>query len=67
MKTLAIKGHILMSQKIQELKEHKDRGATAVEYGLIVALIAVVIIVAVALLGTNIRGVFNKAASTITG
>ena len=33
MKTLAIKGHILMSQKIQELKEHKDRGATAVESG----------------------------------
>ena len=54
-------------QKIQELKEHKDRGATAVEYGLIVALIAVVIIVAVSLLGRNLLGVFNKAASSVTG
>ena len=31
-----------------------EQGATAVEYGLMVALIAVVIIVAVALLGTNL-------------
>ena len=30
-----------------------ERGATAVEYGLMVALIAVVIIVAVTLLGNN--------------
>lgn len=74
MKTLAIKGHILVTQQVMDLTDRykqrmkdKDRGATAVEYGLIVALIAVVIIVAVALLGRNIRGVFNKAASTITG
>jgi pilus assembly protein Flp/PilA len=31
-----------------------DEGATAVEYGLMVALIAVVIIAAVTLLGTNL-------------
>ena len=66
MKTLAMKAHILMLQKKQELVDSRDRGATAVEYGLIVALIAVIIIVAVALLGTNLQGVFNKAASTIT-
>ena len=47
----------------------KDRinGATAVEYGLIVALIAVVIIVAVALLGTNLQAVFNFIAGKIGG
>lgn len=65
MKSLAIKGHMLMSQKLQELKGNKDRGATAVEYGLIVALIAVVIIVAVVLLGRNLSGIFNKAATAI--
>ena len=63
MKTLAIKAHMLMVQKQAELKN--DRGATAVEYGLIVALIAVVIIVAVALLGNNLLGIFNKAASSV--
>ena len=39
-----------------------DRGATAVEYGLMVALIAVVIIVAVTLLGTNLSTLFNTVA-----
>ncbi len=63
MKTLAIKAHMLMLQKQAEMKN--DRGATAVEYGLIVALIAVVIIVAVALLGNNLLGVFNKVASSV--
>jgi pilus assembly protein Flp/PilA len=42
-----------------------DEGATAVEYGLIVALIAVAIIAAVTLLGTNISALFTKAAGSI--
>ena len=42
-----------------------ERGATAVEYGLMVALIAIVIIAAVTLLGNNISGIFNGAATTI--
>jgi pilus assembly protein Flp/PilA len=63
MKTLAIKAHMLVLQKQAEMKS--DRGATAVEYGLIVALIAVVVIVAVALLGNNLLGVFNKVASSV--
>ncbi len=43
----------------------KMTGATAVEYGLIVALIAVVIIIAVALLGTNLRTVFQYIAGKL--
>jgi pilus assembly protein Flp/PilA len=42
-----------------------EKGATAVEYGLIVALIAVVIIIAVALLGTNLDAIFNFIANRI--
>jgi pilus assembly protein Flp/PilA len=42
-----------------------DEGATAVEYGLIVALIAVAVIAAVTLLGTNISALFTKAAGSI--
>jgi pilus assembly protein Flp/PilA len=42
-----------------------ERGATAVEYGLMVALIAIVIIAAVALLGNNLSGLFNTVASSV--
>lgn len=42
-----------------------EAGASAVEYGLLVALIAVVIITAVTTLGTNLSGKFNKVASSI--
>jgi pilus assembly protein Flp/PilA len=42
-----------------------ERGATAVEYGLMVALIAIVIIVAVALLGTNLSTIFDTTATSI--
>ncbi|GCD88935.1 Flp family type IVb pilin [Nocardioides sp. LS1] len=46
---------------IHDLKAPRrdDQGATAVEYGLLVALIAAVIIVAVALLGTKINAAFG--------
>jgi pilus assembly protein Flp/PilA len=42
-----------------------DRGATAMEYGLMVALIAMVIVMAVALIGTNLTSVFNTVANAI--
>lgn len=44
-----------------------QRGATAVEYGIMVALIAVVIIVAVTLLGNNLIGTFNGVACSVKG
>ena len=44
-----------------------EEGATAVEYGLIAALIALVIIGAVKLLGTEISSAFSKIASAIKG
>jgi len=42
-----------------------DRGATAVEYGLMVALIAIVIIASVTLLGTKLSTLFNTVATTV--
>jgi pilus assembly protein Flp/PilA len=42
-----------------------ERGATAVEYGLMVALIAIVIIGAVTFLGTNLSGLFNQVATSV--
>ena len=48
------------------LKQRKDdTGATAVEYGLLVALIAGVIILAVTLLGTNLGSLFSSVASKV--
>ncbi len=40
-------------------------GATAIEYGLIAALIAVAIITAVELVGTNLTATFNTVAGKI--
>ena len=42
-----------------------ESGATAIEYGLIVALIAVVIISAVTMLGTNLNSSLSTAGSAI--
>ncbi|WP_242333412.1 MULTISPECIES: Flp family type IVb pilin [unclassified Anaeromyxobacter] len=45
----------------------KDEAApTAVEYGVMVALIAVVIITAVGLLGTNLSTTFNSVAGSVS-
>ena len=42
-----------------------ESGATAIEYGLIAALIAVVIITAVTSVGTNLSGTFNTIAGKV--
>jgi pilus assembly protein Flp/PilA len=47
------------------LSQDRESGATAVEYGLMVALIAVVIITAVTLLGANLAVQFNAVATAI--
>lgn len=45
--------------------DRSDRGATAVEYGLMVALIAVVVIVAVTFLGKQVSSLFQSVATQI--
>jgi pilus assembly protein Flp/PilA len=42
-----------------------DDGATAVEYGLMIALVAAVIVVAISALGGTLTGVFNSVVSAI--
>jgi pilus assembly protein Flp/PilA len=46
-------------------KVESEQGIAAVEYGLLAALIAVVIITAVTLVGTNLSGVFNSVAAKV--
>ena len=52
-------------QAIFSSRTEGDEGATAVEYGLMVALIAVVIIAGVTLLGTNLLAIFNQVAAAV--
>ncbi|HUY87701.1 MAG TPA: Flp family type IVb pilin [Pirellulales bacterium] len=42
-----------------------EEGATMVEYGLMVALIAVVCLTALRLLGTNLNAIFNQIAAAV--
>jgi pilus assembly protein Flp/PilA len=42
-----------------------DAGVTAIEYGLIAALIAVVIVSALSLVGTHLSTTFNTAATKL--
>ena len=53
--------------KTQAAWANRDRGATAVEYGLIVALIAAVIVATVALLGGEIEDAFDTVLQAING
>ena len=43
-----------------------DRGATAIEYGLIGALIAVIAIVGMTTFGSSLSGLFNYTANRAT-
>ena len=51
--------------KLQARIATREQGATAVEYGLMVALIAIVIIAAVVLLGGNLSTLFSNVATSV--
>ena len=44
---------------------NSESGVTAIEYGLIASLIALAIIAAVTLVGTNLAGLFNYIAGKV--
>jgi len=44
-----------------------ESGATAIEYGLIAALISIVLVVTLALVGTNLDGVFTTISNELAG
>ena len=48
-----------------EARLREEKGATAVEYGLMVGLIAAVIIATVVTLGTQLNGLFAKITSAL--
>jgi pilus assembly protein Flp/PilA len=54
--------HMIAAHRMIQSKS----GVTAIEYGLIAALIAVVIIGGITLIGTNLGLVFNSVAGKLT-
>jgi len=54
-------------KKVRKFLTGKEEGASLAEYGLLVALIAVVCIIAVAALGTNVSTKIQAAADAIGG
>ncbi len=66
--TGAVAYFVTMLHQIQDRVDgRKDRGATAVEYGLMVGLIAVAIITAVGLLGTELTTLFTTVKDELAG
>jgi len=56
---------ITLTSLVEDRVRRDEKGATAVEYGLLVGLIAVVIIAAVTLLGGNLNDMFNDIAGRL--
>lgn len=59
--------YLIALTALMTAKRDDERGATAVEYGLMVVLIAVAIITAVTLLGGNLAALFNDVAGKVSG
>jgi pilus assembly protein Flp/PilA len=55
----------LVKFQVRAAQLRDERGATAVEYGLLVALIAAVIVAVVVILGTQIKAAFNTVSTAI--
>ena len=60
-------GHLVEHLKfvLLWLNVESKRGVSAIEYGLLAALIAVVVIAAVTTVGTNLRGVFTSISTSV--
>lgn len=65
MKRKSLEGGIEMLQKLKNLVV-KEEGQALTEYGLIIALVAVAVIAAVGLIGTNLNSVFKAITDKLT-
>lgn len=53
-----------MFKLLRKLRQD-EKGATAIEYGLIAALISVAAIIAMQAIGTSLTGIFDTVSSTL--
>ena len=54
-----------LTMRVWNFFRRSEEGASMVEYGLLVALIAVACIIAVTLLGTNLSALFTQVANAV--
>lgn len=62
---MSVVKHVMDQKSVFKRLLRDDSGATAIEYGLIAALIAVAAIAAFQLVGTNLSAIFNTIASEL--
>ena len=68
MTALFVRLMVTLHTRIETVRDRRDEtGAAAVEYGLLVALIAAVIVTTVALLGPKIKDAFTAIVNALTG
>lgn len=60
-----LKLYVALQTHLTGLLNRDDRGATAVEYGLLVGLIALIIIGAVTILGTKLNTLFTNIGTQL--
>ena len=60
-----LRSYVYILNFVTQPLQRDDRGATAVEYALMVALIAAVIVVSVTALGTKLKTLFSDITSSI--
>ena len=58
---------VSLASFLEDRLKREENGATAVEYGLMVGLIAVVIIAAVIALGNELNGLFQAIVTALPG
>jgi pilus assembly protein Flp/PilA len=58
--------YLFLTGKVSDLRD-REEGASAVEYGMLVALIAAVVVATVALLGPKIKDAFQAIVDALTG
>lgn len=64
----AVKAYIRVVSKVADVRERlrEDRGQGLVEYGLIIALVAIVLVAALVALTGGLNGVFSKITNSLT-
>ncbi len=65
MDQLLMKMYLKLQAGFSGLREHEENGATAVEYALLVALIAAVVIGVVGALGLQVQATFQSMADAM--
>jgi pilus assembly protein Flp/PilA len=62
---MLLKAYVALITRLTTPLQRDDRGASAVEYALLVALIAVAIVVTMTALGAKISGMFTTVTNDI--